>query len=183
MPFSKSGHFQLFQDTPHRFYRCTFLGPMYLKDISFNKSDEWWNKHLINFFSHSPLVALRDYDALSPHTYPPPLLPTTTKWTGFFLIWRIHIPTIVSLSTLKACNTVNWPGGAAISLYMLDSPLTYAVYHCECALMQKQRQIFNYLHFRDTIWNSIIKFRYANENILLSIWYVHVLIQMIKGHV
>ena len=38
--------------------------------------------------------------------------------------------------------------------FKLASPLTYAMYpwygHCEWALMQKERQIFNYLHFRDT---------------------------------
>ena len=47
-----------------------------------------------------------------------------------------------SLSALKAHNTMISPGGAAISLYTLISPLTHNVYtwsmHCECALMQKQ---------------------------------------------
>ena len=33
-----------------------------------------------------------------------------------------------SLSTLKAYNTVSWPGGAAISLYALASPVVYNVY-------------------------------------------------------
>ena len=35
---------------------------------------------------------------------------------------------IVSLSALKACNGKNWLRGTAISLKMLISPLTYAVY-------------------------------------------------------
>ena len=57
---------------------------------------------------------------------------------------------------------------------MLASPLTYAVYHwpvyCKCAMVQKQCQIFNYLHFKDTwteggrttdlnIWSSSTKLK------------------------
>ena len=41
-----------------------------------------------------------------------------------------------------------------ISLHALALSLTYEVFplsvHCKCLLMQKQRQIFNYLHLRDT---------------------------------
>ena len=79
-----------------------------------------------------------------------------TEIADFKIINRISVlyPEIVPLSTLKACNAMNWPGGAAISLHVLASPLTYAVYpwydHCKRALMQKQWRIFNNLHFQDT---------------------------------
>ena len=60
----------------------------------------------------------------------------------------------ISLSASKACNAMNWPGDATISLYILDSSLTYAAcpwsVHCKCSLMQSQQQIFNYLHIPDT---------------------------------
>ena len=44
----------------------------------------------------------------------------------------------------------------------MQQSLTYAVYpwsgHCEWALMQKERQIFNYLHFRDTKFLAALLF-------------------------
>ena len=36
--------------------------------------------------------------------------------------------------------------------FSLSAILTYAgSVHCKCAMMQRQRQIFNYLHFLDTV--------------------------------
>ena len=52
------------------------------------------------------------------------------KWTCVhnYFVKKASYSKIVSLSALKAWNAMKWPGGAAISLYVLASVLTYAVY-------------------------------------------------------
>ena len=67
-----------------------------------------------------------------------------------------------SLGVLKAYNALKRLGRAAIFIYTLNLPLTYAVYpwfvHCECALMKKKRQIFKFLQFQDKIFIDSLLF-------------------------
>ena len=92
----------------------------------------------------------------------------------------------ISLSTLKACNAMNWPGSTVLCILMLTSPLTYAVcprlVHCKWAVIQKPLEICNYiyLHFYaeavsnlNTMWKvqKILPYALKSENTFLLIVY------------
>ena len=53
---------------------------------------------------------------------------SVSKTINFVKSTHYPYPEIVSLSVLKACHAMNLPGDAAISLYKLALPLTYAMY-------------------------------------------------------
>ena len=73
-------------------------------------------------------------------------------------LWMYRKSSLLS-ALLKVYNVVSWPEGAAISIYTLILPLTYAVYplsvHCECALMHKEWRIFNCLYFRNSFLTQV----------------------------
>ena len=68
------------------------------------------------------------------------------SYDGELFSLKSHFKSI-SMSTLKARNGMNYPGGVAIFPYMLASPLTFAIYrwsgYCKCAMKQKERRIFS----------------------------------------
>ena len=64
--------------------------------------------------------------------------------------WKYPFESIKSLQCYELTSTCS---GCSHFLLMLGSSLLYTwSVHCKCALMQKQQQIFNYLHFQDTIY-------------------------------
>ena len=100
--------------------------------------------------SHGELLYANGNKAVSLGEYPLCVYTETFSWALSALVKilgrGIFTRGIMRMWAVHAYNAMNWLGGTAIFLYMLASPLTYAVYHwsghCECSLMQKQWRFF-----------------------------------------